>query len=86
MSLYLFRKNDKYLIADKSSATILKKTIFLNNIKDDESSIKYIDKILFNNKKRQDIAAEGYSFRSEERQVTEDVDDVIEILKTKWTK
>lgn len=45
MSLYIFRKNDKYLITDKSSATILKKTIFLNNIKDDESTIEYIDKI-----------------------------------------
>lgn len=45
MSLYIFRKNDKYLITDKSSATILKKTIFLDNIKDDDSSIEYIDKI-----------------------------------------
>lgn len=49
-------------------------------------SIKYIDKILFNQKRREDIKQEGYSFRSEENNVNEDVDDVIEILKTKWTK
>ena len=43
-------------------------------------------KILFNQKRREDIKQEGYSFRSEENNVNEDVDDVIEILKTKWTK
>ena len=70
---------DKYTIDEVEFAL---KEAKINNA----FSIKYIDKVLFNNKKRQDIAAEGYSFRSEERQVTEDVDDVIEILKTKWTK
>ena len=49
-------------------------------------SIKYIDKILFNQKRREDIKQEGYSFRNEENNVNEDVEDVIEILKTKWTK
>lgn len=48
-------------------------------------TIKYIDKILFNNKRRNDIRSEGYSFRSEENKTNEDVEDVIEILKTKWT-
>ena len=37
-------------------------------------------------KKRQDIQSEGYSFRSEENKINDDVEDVIEILKTKWTK
>lgn len=49
-------------------------------------TIKYIDKILFNQKRREDIQQEGYSFRSEESSINEDVEDVIEILKTKWTK
>ena len=79
------QKIDEWLMADKYTIDEVEfalKEAKLNNA----LSIKYIDKVLFNNKKRQDIAAEGYSFRSEERQVTEDVDDVIEILKTKWTK
>ena len=49
-------------------------------------TIKYIDKILFNQKRREDIQQEGYSFRSEESSINEDVEDVIEILKTKRTK
>jgi DNA replication protein len=79
------QKIDEWISVDKYSIDEIEfalKEAKINNA----LSIKYIDKILFNNKKRQDIAAEGYSFRSEERQVTEDVDDVIEILKTKWTK
>lgn len=48
-------------------------------------TIKYIDKVLFNNKRRNDIRSEGYSFRTEENKTNEDVEDVIEILKTKWT-
>lgn len=49
-------------------------------------NIKYIDKILNNSKKREDIKKEGYTFRGEDSQIEGDVDDVIEILKTKWTK
>lgn len=79
------QKIDEWISVDKYSIDEIEfalKEAKLNNA----LAIKYIDKVLFNNKKRQDIAAEGYSFRSEERQVNDDVDDVIEILKTKWTK
>ena len=79
------QKIDEWISVDKYSIDEIEfalKEAKLNNA----LTIKYIDKVLFNNKKRQDIATEGYSFRSEERQVNNDVDDVIEILKTKWTK
>lgn len=49
-------------------------------------SIKYIDKILYNMKKREDIQNEGFSFRTEDRKVDADVEDIIDILNTKWTK
>ena len=48
-------------------------------------NIKYIDKILYNQRKRADIRKEGYSFRGNDSPIDEDVDQVIEILKTKWT-
>lgn len=45
-------------------------------------SIKYIDQLLFNSKKREDINKEGFTFR--DQNINEDVDKVIEVLKTKW--
>ena len=79
------QKIDEWISVDKYSIDEIEfalKEAKLNNA----LSIKYIDKVLFTNKKRQDIETEGYSFRSEDRSVNTDVDDVIEILKTKWTK
>ena len=79
------QKIDEWISVDKYSIDEIEfalKESKLNNA----LSIKYIDKVLFTNKKRQDIETEGYSFRSEDRSVNTDVDDVIEILKTKWTK
>lgn len=49
----------------------------------DSLSIKYIDKILLNSKKRDDIKKEGYTFRN--ANLNDDVDNVIEVLKTKRT-
>lgn len=56
----------------------LKEAKLKNNL-----SIQSVDKLLFNNKKREDINKEGFTFR--DQNINEDVDKVIEVLKTKWT-
>ena len=79
------QKIDEWLVYDNYSIDDIEfalKEAKMNNA----LAIKYIDKTLFNMKKRQDIQSEGYSFRSEENKINDDVEDVIEILKTKWTK